>query len=634
MEKLQIINLSNYIRPEIKEVSGKKWVLNGDKNSFYQTIIDAYNGSPTNSAIIDSYSQFIYGKGLTSKDKAKKPSEWAAILSLVSKKDLRKICKDFEMFGEASIEVKYINNKIQKCFHIAKQRIAPEVANEDGDITGYYYSYDFSNVNKYKPERFDAFGFGDGLGERSEIYIFKDYQVGQFYYSNPSYVSGISWAKMEEEISNYSINHIQKGLSFGHIINMNCGVQESVETIQENTRQIRNHLTGSQNAGAFFLNWNDNKDSEITISALEVSEAHQQYAYLSAEARQQLCTSHKLTSPMLVGIKEANGFSSNAEEIRVGFEELMINVIKPKQEIILDGLMEVFAVNGLTLQLDFENLRAEDIADNLIGDNNLVNDAAISYNGAQISSAIDIFAKVKEGILTSEQAIVFLVQFLNIPAEVAQSLFSSQSAPITQLASQHVCCSKDNNELSEVADALIELGEVIDEDEWIEVDAIPVTKDLEINEITLNLAKSFASFPNVTSDQDTMLFKIRYTYEGAFNAQRDFCNKMVSAGRTYRKEDIILAGSKVVNPGLGPDGADNYSIWLYKGGVNCKHFWMRKIYLRKNNKQIGVNEARRMILDLDPADRPLAKWQENEIEVAQIASESNNYWSLTPNYRQ
>jgi hypothetical protein len=100
---------------------------------------------------------------------------------------------------------------------------------------------------------------------------------------------------------------------------MNAGVQESIETIQENTRQIRNHLTGSQNAGAFFLNWNDNKDSEITISALEVSDAHQQYQYLSAEARQQLCTAHKLTSPMLVGVKESSGFSSNAEEIKVGF---------------------------------------------------------------------------------------------------------------------------------------------------------------------------------------------------------------------------------------------------------------------------------------------------------------------------
>jgi hypothetical protein len=573
MDKLQVINLSNYIRPEIKEVAGKKWVLNGEKNSFYQTIIDAYNGSPTNSAVIDSYSQFIYGKGLTSKDKAKKPSEWAAIMSLLSKKDLRKICKDFEMFGEASIELKYINNKIQRCFHVAKQRIAPEVANDEGDITGYYYSYDFSNVNKYKPERIDAFGYGEGMGERAEIYVIHDYQVGQFYYSNPSYVSGLSWAAMENEISNYSVNHIQNGLSFGHIINMNAGVQPSEETILLNTQAIRQHLTGSTNAGKFFLNWNDTKENEITISNLEVSDAHQQYAYLSAEARQQLCTAHKLTSPMLVGIKEASGFSSNAEEIKVGFEELMINVIKPKQEVILDSLMEIFAVNGLTLDLDFESLRSE------------------------------------------EEVVV-------------------EAPVVTQLAAQNVCCSKDDNGLSEVADALIEMGEIVDEDEWEEVDAIPVRGDLEINEITLNLAKSFASFPNVTSEQDTMLFKIRYSYEGRLGAERDFCQKMVSAGRTYRKEDITLAGSKGVNKGFGPQGADDYSIWLYKGGVNCNHFWMRKIYLRRNNKQISVNEARKMILDLDPADRPMARWQENEPQVAQTASESNNYWSLTPNYRQ
>jgi hypothetical protein len=573
MDKLQVINLSNYIRPEIKEVAGKKWVLNGEKNSFYQTIIDAYNGSPTNSAVIDSYSQFIYGKGLTSKDKAKKPSEWAAIMSLLSKKDLRKICKDFEMFGEASLELKYINNKIQRCFHVAKQRIAPEVANDEGDITGYYYSYDFSNVNKYKPERIDAFGYGEGMGERAEIYVIHDYQVGQFYYSNPSYVSGLSWAAMENEISNYSVNHIQNGLSFGHIINMNAGVQPSEETILLNTQAIRQHLTGSTNAGKFFLNWNDTKENEITISNLEVSDAHQQYAYLSAEARQQLCTAHKLTSPMLVGIKEASGFSSNAEEIKVGFEELMINVIKPKQEVILDSLMEIFAVNGLTLDLDFESLRSE------------------------------------------EEVVV-------------------EAPVVTQLAAQNVCCSKDDNGLSEVADALIEMGEIVDENEWEEVDAIPVRGDLEINEITLNLAKSFASFPNVTSEQDTILFKIRYTYAGSATPQREFCKKMISAGRTYRKEDIVLAGSKRVNEGFGPNGADTYDIWLYKGSVNCQHFWMRKIYLRKNNKQIGINDARKMILDLDPADRPMAKWQQNDAEVAQIASKENNYWSLTPNYRQ
>jgi hypothetical protein len=533
MEKLQIINLSNYIRPEIKEVSGKKWVLNGDKNSFYQVIIDAYNGSPTNSAIIDSYSQFIYGKGLTSKDKARKPSEWAAIISLVSKKDLRKICKDFEMFGEASIEVKYVNGKIQRCFHVAKQRIAPEVANEEGDITGYYYSYDFANVNKYKPERIDAFGFGEGMGERSEIYIIRDYQVGQFYYSNPSYVSGISWARMESEISNYSINHIQKGLSFGHIINMNSGVQESMETIEENTRQIRNHLTGSQNAGAFFLNWNDNKDSEITIAPLEVSDAHQQYQYLSAEARQQLCTSHKLTSPMLVGVKESSGFSSNAEEIKVGFEELMINVIRPKQEIILDGLMEIFAVNGITLDLQFESLRSE------------------------------------------EQVIV-----------------EAPAAAVTQLSTQGFDDLGEDIDLNEWE--LIS-SEAVDYEKEAELDAELDRMNgvsTQLMRVALDKVSTGTARPNAKSYQDGALFKSRYRYSGNPSPERAFCKAMMKANKVYRKEDIEMMSQRNVNPGFGmhPNPNQPYDIFLWKGGGlqseafpfgTCKHFWVRETYRKR-----------------------------------------------------
>ena len=531
MEKLQIINLSNYIRPEIKEVSGKKWVLNGKNNEFYQTIIDAYNGSPTNSAIIDSYSQFIYGKGLTSKDRNTKPSEWAAIISLVSKKDLRKICKDFEMFGEAAIEVKYLKNKVQKCFHIAKQKVAPEVANDEGDITGYYYSYDFSNVNKYKPERFDAFGFGEGTQERSEIYIIKDYQVGQFYYSNPSYVAGISWAKMEEEISNYSINHIQKGLSFGHIINMNSGIQQSDETIQENTRQIRKGLTGSQNAGAFFLNWNDNKDSEITISALEVSNAHEQYAYLSAEAKNQLCTSHKLTTPMLVGVKDAAGFSSNADEIKVGFEELMINVIKPKQEIILDGLMEIFAVNAIAVDLQFESLRSEE------------------------------------------------------PLAIATPLVPQT----TQLNTQEYGEEIDLNEWELIS------SEPVDYDKEEELDAeIKRLNNVSTNlmRVALESVSTGTARPNASSEQDGVLFKSRYRYGGNASPERDFCKKMMGANKLYRKEDIQMMSQKNVNPGFGmsPNPNQPYDIFLWKGGGllsdnfnfgTCKHFWMRETYRKK-----------------------------------------------------
>jgi hypothetical protein len=620
---LEVIQLGNYQRPEIKESASKEWVLNGDKNGFYQDIIDAYNGSPTNSAIIDSYSQFIYGKGLTSPQKLLRPSDFAFIQGMISKADLRKVCKDFEMFGEASVEVIYKNGKVDKVVHVAKQRIAPAKANDEGDIDTYFYSYDFSKESKYKPKPFPAFGFGSGAN-RSEIFVFHDYQVGQFYYANPSWVSAIAWAKLEEEISNYCVNHIKKGLSFGHIINMNSGVQESEEAAQLYAQRIKQKLTGSENAGAFFINFNDNKDTAITIEPLEVSNAHEQYNYLSAEAKHQLMTAHRLTSPLLVGIKEGQGFSSNADEITTAFEELMIHVIQPKQEIILDGLMEIAAVNGISIQLEFIDLRSEDIVEEA----GVENDAAISYNGAQISSAIDIFAKVKEGILTKEQAIVFLVQFLNIPAKIAKSLFTDEPAPVTELSADK----KKDPVL--IATPLIELGEEIDTEEWEEVDCVPLTSEMELNEISLSLAKTFSSFPNAGSEQDTDLFKVRYSYAGNPNPEREFCSKLMKANKVYRKEDIVLAGSKVVNSGFGANGADTYDIFLYKGGVNCKHYWERKIYLRKNNKSVSVNEARRMILDLDPADRPKAKWQENPKEVAQVAEASNNYWSLNPNYRK
>ena len=536
LNKLQVLSLSNYIRPEIKEIQGKKWVLNGKNNEFYKTIIDAYNGSPTNSAIIDSYSQFIYGKGLTSKDKSSKASEFAMVLSIMPKKELRKICKDFEMFGECSLELNYRNNKIQKIFHVAKQKIAPEVADENGDITGYWYSYDFANANKYKPERFDAFGFGSGGGERQEIYVISDYQVGQFYYKNPNYVSGLPFAQLENELSNYYINHIQNGLSFGHIINMNSGVQQSEETIQENTKQIRDKLTGSSNAGKFFLNWNDNKDSEITISALEVSDAHKQYEYLGKEAKQQLCTAHKLTSPMLVGIKEASGFSSNAEEIKVGFEELMINVIKPKQEILLDAFMEIVAVNGIAIDLDFESLRSEPI---VISPTTPLIPQTTKLSSQEYGEEIDL----NEWELISSEPVNYDTE-IELDAEIER--------------------------LNNVATSLMRVG--------------------------LASASTGTARTKSVSEQDTELYITRYRYGGNPTPEREFCIKMMNANKLYRKEDIEEMGTNNVNPGFGmsPNPNKPYDIFLWKGGGllsdefpngTCKHFWLREMY-----KKIGTGK--------------------------------------------
>lgn len=554
MKNLDIIQLSNYVRPEVKEVSNKEYVMNGDKNSFYTYIIDRYNGSPTNRAIVDSYAKFIYGKGLMSKQQVQKPLQFALVQQSLSKKDLRNICQDCALFSEASMEIIYKNGELQKIKHVPKNQILPNKMDSEGNVEGYWFSLDFNQPRKYEPIFIPKWEAGKKNG--SYIFVISSYQVGRTYFTDPDYMASLPYAELEEEIANYCINHIKNGLSFGHIFNMNQGEPASDEVRANVKKALKREGQGSNNAGNTFINWCRSKEEAITVEALEVSDAHQQYEFLSGEATQKILIGHKVTSPILFGIKDNTGLGNNANEMETAFNELMINVIQPKKEILLDSLMEVYTDAGMNIDLDF------------------------------------------------------------IPLREVQKLQP------TQLSAQH----EHSDPL--IADALIELGEVVSED-WELIDEIEQKGEPTVSETALNLASVPSSFPNVKSEQDTTLFKIRYKYSGNQNPEREFCTKMMKADKVYRKEDIELAGSKVVNAGLGLRGADTYSIWLYKGGVNCNHFWQRQIYLRKGNNSIGVNEARKMILDLDPKDRPLAKWQENDPLVAQSASDSNNNFRAT-----
>lgn len=617
--KLEVLKLAKeYIRPEIKESPNKDWVMNGDNNQMYKDIIGSYYGSPTNSAIIDSYARYTYGLGLNIQQ------------NFVSKTDLRKICFDMVLFGEASFEVTPKGN----IYHVEKNKLLPNKA-EDGEIKSYWFSFDWDNQQKYPPKQIPTYGFGKKT--ENQVFVIKSNQVGQFYFGNPSYISALPYCEVESELANYYVNHIKNGMSFGHVINVNGGKPESEEDLNKFSRQIRNQLTGSTNAGKFLLSFNDNKESETTISALEVSDAHKQYDFLTQEAQNKICIAHKVVSGAILGITKSTGFSSNADEIETAFNETYLNVIQPVQENILDAIE---FVKGLS-NLEFVNLREEEqefITDTTTGvTTDVVSEDLIkkeaSYNGAQIASSLDIMQAVKDGVLTIDQAITFLIQMLQFEPAVAKALFQGNSASeITMSKEKHVCLAEKKSKKKEgtdlIADELINLGEEINDEEWELIDDVQMNGEPTFGELELKLAKVPSSFPNVKSEQDTSLFKIRYSYGGNSEGQRQFCNKMVKANKVYRKEDIELASSKVVNKGFGPEGADTYNIWLYKGGVNCKHFWMRKIYLRRNNSSLSVNEARKMILALDPKDRKDAKWEENDKLVAQPAQASNNYFRL------
>lgn len=69
------------------------------------------------------------------------------------------------------------------------------------------------------------------------------------------------------------------------------------------------------------------------------------------------------------------------------------------------------------------------------------------------------------------------------------------------------------------------------------------------------------------------------------SGSRTFCRTMMGLNRYYSREEITLLDA--LNTEFGPGGNSNYSIFKYKGGANCQHFW-RKYSLKRVGSRLEV----------------------------------------------
>ena len=585
-ERIRVINLSSYTRPEVKESSNQEWVEYGEDNDYFQYLIDRYNGSPTNNAIINGIVELLYGKGLDATDSARKPDMYAQFRSMISEESTRRIVGDYKQMGQCSFQVQYSEGKtkILKAEHWPVETLRAEKCNDNGDIEGYYYAHDWDLVasGKVTPERFPAFGFGSG---ENEILWIKPYRAGYYYYAPVDYQGGLPYAELEEQLADYFNNSVKNGFSANMVINFNNGIPDEEKQVEMEAR-IAEKFTGSPNANRFVLAFNDNKEQSATIEAIDIPDASNQFKFMSDEALQKIMLAHRVTSPMLLGIKDNTGLGNNAEELKTASILFDNTVIRPLQSVIIDGIQKLLAYNDISLKLYFKNLQPLEFQENVV----------IDQETKEEETGVKLSGHISESI----------------------------------------------------AHKLIGLGEQIDESEWELIDERPVDYDTD-NLLTLGLESSvnerksvfskikeaFASVipstPNETSEQDTSIIKVRYVYsstDDAKSSSRDFCKIMMGAGRVYRKEDIVEAGA--VNPGFGPEGSNTYDVWLYKGGPWCQHYWMRRTYLRKNNKSISVSEAQRLIVALDPSLRAEARIERNPTDVAKAPRFMPNNGYLNP----
>tara|TARA_R110001599_G_scaffold61629_2_gene171506 strand:+ start:699 stop:2666 length:1968 start_codon:yes stop_codon:yes gene_type:complete len=596
--EFSFVNLATYTSPEVIEVKNKEWVQYGADNNYFQFLIDRYNGSPTNNACINGISQAVYGKGLNATDANKKPMEYAQMITLLKPDVVRKVSYDLKLMGQAAIQVIYSKDrsKIALCEHFPIETLRAEKANEEGDVTGYYYWNDWTSIKPSdKPLRIPAFGTSK---ENIEIMYIKPYKSGFYYYSPVDYQGGLQYCELEEEISNYHLNNILNGLAPSMLINFNNGTpnQEQRELIEA---RIAEKFSGSSNAGKFILAFNDNKESQAEITPVQLSDAHNQYQFLSTESQSKILVAHRVVSPMLLGIKDNTGLGNNADEIKTASLLMDNTVIRPFQELLIDSFDKLLAYNDIALNLYFITLQPLEFTD---VDRSLQDSEAIEEETGVKMSNNKIKLKKIDGFLA----------YKTIEEAEAQAKIQNCEGYHEHKENDEVWympCKSHPVELSEEkGNSILQNleGEIIDEKEWELVDEIKSNSEYsdedwanylikEKKSLFRRFADEITANPNGFSYLDSKNYKVRYKYAVGSTKQssssRAFCVNMMSlsrGGTVYRIERIDKAGREGVNQQLGHNGQP-YDLFKFKGGVYCRHIWNRVLYRLKANTKPSDN---------------------------------------------
>lgn len=527
-----ILKLEAYKTPEIFEDPHRDFVSFGEGNDFYSEIINAYLNSPTTNSIITGVVGQIFGKGFSALDASKRPDEFASFKNLFKAKDLKRVCLDYKLLGEAAFQVTYSGSKVVKVTHFNRETLRAEKCDHKGVINAYYY---FPKWSEYqdgdKLTRIPVFG----SGAKNEIYIIRRYIPSMHYYSPPPEVSSINYSNLEALISEYLVNEVSNNFSSGKLISMTNGVP-TIEKQQMIKSEIMEKLTGV-NGEKIIVSFSDSPENKTTIEDISAADSADIYQYIAEECTKKLLLSHRITSPLLVGIRDAgNGLGSNSEEIQNAHNLFENVVIKPYQDDIIDAIDEILAVNGIALKIYVQTLTPIEFTD--------------------------------EVLVTQEQK----------EEETGQKLSSDIDVHTEELV----------NDLGDNEKTLFDLGyELIDERQVDYDHEENLDKQIQMASVPKGRATAPSKLDGETKEGLRYLVRYQYAPLSVKNDSREFCKKMVRAKKVYRKEDLDreFKGNKEFNP----KNESSYNLFKYKGGVNCHHYWQRKTYLLKDDRKIDPN---------------------------------------------
>tara|TARA_R100000781_G_scaffold112373_1_gene79561 strand:+ start:1744 stop:3585 length:1842 start_codon:yes stop_codon:yes gene_type:complete len=564
MDNILNINLESSTSPKIIENQYKDWIEYGTedyRNLFPQFLIDLYYNSSTHAAIVNATADMIAGESIIVEE-SENLDAYVNLKKFIananSKEDLHTVFKkcafDLKLHGSFALNVIWSKDKlnISEIYHVPMERIRAGKPNAMGRVDKYYISADWSNVRKNKPVPVPAFNMNDRTSA-SQILVEGLYSPNMEIYNTPDYVSGCNWALIDQKVSEFHLNNIQHGFSGSYFISFANGVPTAEERL-EIERSITKKFTGTKAAGRFILTFSDDKNRTPEITPIDQSNADKQYLALQELLVQNILTAHRVTSPMLMGIRSDSGLGNNAQEMIEAYEIYSNSVVRPFQELLLKCFKKILEVNEINLPISIQQFKPVSTRWSLDTLKEI-----LTQDEIREEIGLEPLQDTEETLKEEEE-------------DKKYEMSEEDSVKLEQEIINYINSLDYDNETDFEEDhELVEEEQVENEEE----------DRLRYEEFVS------ASGKQARSRYDRQLFKLRYVYRGGSikDNSRDFCRNLIGShyGSLFTREDI--AGMRGQNEGFG-----SYNVLKYKGSYNCRHYWLRRVYVLKK-------APRRMVID-------------------------------------
>lgn len=347
---MEVINLAAYVEHSYEESVNRNGTVNyGDDNLFPQYLVDLYHSSATHNALTNTIAQMIYGDGFTPADLQSK----LAMQSWAMDDELRKACLDFKIQGGFALEIIWSVDRttIANVKHCPFEKIRAHEVNDDEVVEFYCYSKDWSDQ---RAEKYNIAAFNPETKNThpTQLLYVKPFSPGSYYYPKPDYIGSVDYIELDKEIGKYHINNIKNGLAPSFSIHFKNGTPPKLER-DKIRNDIERQLSGASNAGKFIVTYSDDPDRKPDFEPFPLSDAHNQYQFLSEEVTAKIMVGHRVTNPMMFGVSVPGklGGGQELEESSVLFDK---NVIEPARRIVEESVITILNAAGLDSKIEVQ----------------------------------------------------------------------------------------------------------------------------------------------------------------------------------------------------------------------------------------------------------------------------------------